>query len=312
MGKMLALVESPLQVDNLIEYLLIENKFVKIKVIVRYNGNNKNDFILKRKIELLLGSFPCVNVVNVKIKPKSFKLVPYVFSVLFLSLKFKPTLIVYGDLRSTWNNVLFGFHSRRCTTVIIDDGFATLSIYNRLRKICGIEIVFFTKFDLAETKNLKVIYSKGSDGKLAVNRSLDRCVFVGSPVVEKDIISSDMYISILKRIVDDNSEIEVSYCFHRGEHLLNDSDLIDIGFTNVLHLDSSIEDSIENEDIHLTKLSGLYSTALINASLKFYNLDIECYLLPKSCLMKNFDNIQNVYSYIALQEGITTKELHLC
>jgi hypothetical protein len=298
MGVILGLIESPLQLNNFINYLA-ENEVKHATVIIRLNGSNVNDSLIKeRLIETSKSTQLNLNTRIYKVTPGSKKVIFLLIFSIFHYLTNRPDVVVIGDYRSFWNKYMFSFFYGRSKFVFVDDGLATLSIYEQIKDlvITRMNIVFYTKFSLQSTENIKII--KPSDGfiKLLLKVNIDKGLMIGSPLIEKGIVTKCDYIKLLNKIIEEN-ECEITYCYHRAENLLSETELKNIGFSDAVRFSHCIEDAFKNGEINYGNLFGFYSTVLANSALCFDGINLTSYYIPESLLLRNVEQIKKVYDY---------------
>lgn len=306
---LLGLIESPLQLDNFLSYL----KYSKCKnasVIVRLNGNAKNDNLLENRLNEISKTYDVkISCKKFIVRPGSIKIFFLFFYALFICLFIKPKTVIIGDYRSIWNKYLFFLFSKKSEFVFVDDGLATLAVYEKISTLVSVNmnLVFYTCFDLKGFSNLKVIKTNNHSIKLHLIQDKQIGILIGSPLVEKEIVDKSTYIKLLLEVIRDN-ECELTYCYHRSEFLFSESDLLDLGFVGVVRLDCSFEDALKNGLIKHYNVLGFYSTALVNTALSFEGVKLTSYIIPERYLLNNKENIKEVYRYLSALNDIEVKK----
>lgn len=307
MGKIVALIESPLQLESFSKYLIKNHEDNKYILIARFNGNFKNDEMMSFKLIEIESTYENVKILKVLVKPQSTYIVILLLLSFFESLN--SDIIIYGDYRSLWNKFIFNIFNRFRKNVIIDDGLATITIFNILKKNKKTKTYFFTSLKLYETDNIKLIDQSVVSDKLTVLGHNDSAIFIGSPLIEKNILTSNDYIKALMAVIRDN-DVNIAYCYHRAESVLDEDMLLKIGFSEVIRLDTSIENAYRNNQLEQKVVIGFYSTAIINLYSMFKNMTFISYEIPTPWLIRNTDAISEVYSYLDSIEEIQSRKLN--
>lgn len=296
MKKNMILCESPLQYNNALSYIAHIEEDCDLIIIIRKNGDIDNDSQLdsSKNIEQTKN----VNVYSRTVR-KNNKLALFFFSVSillrFVILNRRYNNIVVGDVRSKWMNVVLWLTSPR-NVIFVDDGLAT---------VANIELM--ENFKNKGTTSLYTIFDIRSDKINVIKKSLKNteagdgtkiAFFIGGPYVEKNIITTDAYLSILKLFINKfSSEYELYYALHRSENELSTSELYNMGFNNIIKSQMPIEEKISTLDLGSCVIAGLYSTALFILSKSLPGSYVISYRLPDDYYVSNQDAINKVYEF---------------
>lgn len=292
------LCESPLQIKNSIAYIEKKNIQLRSLFLVRLNRNNKNNEMM---FNTLLDEDKKISVKFIKVNSKLSVLWLKIYSF-YLTLKYKN--IIIGDFRSKWmfHRELFSVYKSKNIT-FIDDGLATINIKRKLEKLnINNNITLFTTFNISSS-NLNIINHKPYK-RYSLKKS-NTILFVGSPLVDKHIMTHNNYIAILKYVLDNNTSSKIIYCKHRAEVAITENDLVRLGFTSVYTPEIDLESSLEDGIISCSSVIGLYSTALATISNTFPELNVIALYPGKDSFNRKFLNIINdVYKYFYFNSKI--------
>ncbi len=250
--------------------------------------------------------------------------------------------VFIGDFLQ-WNSRMFIINIKAKEYLLLDDGLSTIHIYeNCLKKIEDFRdnrkdvkiksliakilyklktnisdkknINLFTSFKLLAYPNIKIYENNYFVLKSRQNSTLKKMNFstiiIGSPFVDKNMLSQDTYLNYLSQIQKSYQNTKIKYIPHRAEskNLLNQIKQLDN--IDLYTINNSVE--LEFLDINLTgvTVAGFYSTALVNLN-KMYNLNkIDSFIIDFSHLDETIQNrISEAYHYLGQISNIQLKKL---
>ncbi|WP_156656669.1 hypothetical protein [Morganella psychrotolerans] len=232
---------------------------------------------------------------------------------LYLTLRHKN--IIIGDFRSKWmfHRGLFSIYKNK-NIIFIDDGLATINVKRKLEKInTNNNIILFTTFNISSNRINIINHKPLPNSRLKKSNTI---LFIGSPLVDKNIMSYNNYIAVLENVLYNNTynktSSEIIYCKHRAEVALTDLDLIKLGFTSVYTPKIDLESSLEDGEISCSSVIGLYSTALVTISNVFPELDVIALYPGKDFFDRKYLGIINdVYKYFYFNSTIKINRVNL-
>ncbi|MFM5600761.1 hypothetical protein ACET7H_14120 [Aeromonas veronii] len=300
MSNRVALIESHLQLECAIKYVKESAKLIDL-LIVRKNGVYANDSNIEKM--LADASRYIEEVVFFEAKPNNkYELLVSILKLLIVNF---PKIILtkdilIGDYRSKWMR-FFSILSRG-EPYFLEDGSATISYYyDMLSK--GLKVNIITSFSLVSQSNCKVYRIKKSKTHHE-QLSAESIAIVGAPVVEKNFLEKDVYMSFLNEVKSKFPSYNIYYFPHRYEDEKNVNFYSDLFSFSICNIDEPIEEFYKKNKAPKT-LVGLYSTALININEQFYGVDVyfkkfNVELYP----MESRVDISRVYKYM-LTSGIS-------
>lgn len=305
----LALCESPLQLINSICYLKKTDQINKSFFFIRLNGCLKNDNLIRDLVKENKIKY-CFFIV----KPKSKLKVLFIHLAVIKKLKLSPIEnVIIGDLRSKWmiNKISLGLY-KNITLIFVDDGLATINNYKKAESLqlkLKNKIIYYTSLKL-KSEFIEIKEQTKERTLVVPDNSM---LFIGSPLIEKKITTESQYVEVLLKITEMNNKYKpLVYCLHRSESYLTDQMIKSLGFDSVLDLDLSLESAIESGIISPGKITGLYSTALVNVEHLFSGIKVVAYMPDDIFFSKpNLENILQVYSYIYNHTSIKVKKIEL-
>ncbi|SHM60944.1 hypothetical protein [Gracilibacillus kekensis] len=323
------IVESPLQLLNAMEAKQYFQLPTETCTLLLNNGENPNS--MKQMLNLTDNS-EWYNVEKVGFGSGKISWLTRIFGMKRQIRSYeKIDKIFIGDFRSDAIQCFINSFLQS-DLFVLDDGTATLKIYNNLtnpnrvkkitglkaffknlmRKLLGIgniskkmskrEMTFFTSYNLEPMKNIRIIKNNYTFlKKQQENKSkVDNLFFLGSPLTEKRIIKTRQeYLNLLKKVLQHyDSTKEFFYVPHRTE---NDDFLYEIenlGF-RILKLDIPIEFYLVKSYEIPNHVSSFYSTALGNLKSLFDDtVEIDSFMIDESILnTNNREEIKKIYDY---------------
>lgn len=300
MSNRVVLIESYLQLECAIKYAKESAKLIDL-LIVRKNGVHANDSNIEQM--LIDASIYIKDIVSFKAKSNN-KYELLVSALKIFIMKFYKIIlaedILIGDYRSKW--MKFFANLSRGERYFLDDGSATIPYYyDMLSK--GLKVNIITSFSLVSKSNCKVY--RLSKSKIHNEQLLAKSIaIVGAPVVEKNFLEKDIYMSFLNEVKSKFPLYEVHYFPHRYEDEKNVKLYSDFFSFFICHIDEPIEEFYKKNKAPKT-LVGLYSTALININEQFYGVDVYFKKLNIDLYpIESRLNISRVYNYMLIS-GIT-------
>lgn len=292
-------IESPLQLTSAIK-VIREKQLKNNFFIVRFNGFKSND---EQLLKLL--SEHKLKFTSMIVEPHSRRIFFLLFHAWFKCfLSYNKASIYLGDFRSLWQRC-FSFFKVKLN--IIDDGLATLNILDKLN--CSSSK---RKFKVITSLPIKSSMFKNVDMEFIVSRKKIKrvdeslIVFIGSPLVEKNIVDLNFWEESLSLILND-IEGDVLYIPHRSEkNIFN----IKCDNLHILKIGESIEGYFEKLDLLPSEIHSFYSTAIVNLATEYDGPRFYSYMIPKSKINHGFkESTINAYSFIGIMGNINVKEI---
>ena len=283
-----ALINSPLQLINLMEYQKKTNSKIRMPILIGYVDKisitqikNLNKEIFKLKNIFFLNQIMSLDF---------FK------KILFLKKNFLGfQLCLIGDL----NYHLFNaFYKKSKTNIIIDDGTATLERKNYINIK---KTLFFTIFKkITNSKNVKILENNLDLLKTLrlKKQKVDKknLYILGSASVERKFIEKEEFDKIIKSILKKFSKKKIFYIPHRYEKA--EKYLKKFKKIKIKKISLPVELAISNEKKIPSVVLGFYTTALFNLD-KLYGKKINIYNIQHSLdaikidfLIDRFKNIR--------------------
>ena len=347
----LVLVSSPFQYLCAVEYL----KCCGITAPVIVADGSASCINSAKQLQLLYTTFLPAQLIHVVLQKQgdlTERIASYSWLVAeFTAISFDAVLI--GDIRQQWmQDIACAVSSKR--VVVVDDGAATLALHDyvlkpndfllpvsmyqsapvrrkfalQIKKAQGLalqqkKVSIFSIYNLGSaSEGLKNEFRALMSGFCAVEQ--DEWHFIGSPVVEKGIISEALYN---KAVEDALAECPVSaravYYVHRAEDVtVKQRYLMDLGY-EIRTNDLPYEMHLVEQSLKPRWITGLHSTCLFNLKLMFgTSFPARCYVMNNQELdrMKAiqwasdhyslYDHIVSIYSRLN-EFGIEAKMFQL-
>jgi hypothetical protein len=301
--KAIFFIEAPFQLISVYEAIFTFSLEKSYVLMVRMSGNEENDSQLRKVVSLLFNCKEKIHYIYIKNQNKTFKdYLKIVYYVLKLSItQIKYNYVFIGNIESGFLSLLVKFVNRD-KIFLLDDGvknlinqnnFSNADNYNMFTMLTTIKPLIGQSIKYNSFKNIKnITFPKTLSSKLDKEITL----FLGSKIVELDVISKSSYLEYLQYVLDDSKEDLMIYIPHRGEKLDKLKD-IKIKYSNfyIQHLDLPIE-LYQLDDLPIKSILSFYSAALISLKLKYP--DKKIYYLPFK-YKKYGQSIDIVYSSFA-------------
>lgn len=296
MSRAVFFVQSPLQLLNAIE-AKHHFKLSKNILIIRYNSSELNNSQINQMLSYndTFGKIIKISVCN---KIDYLK----IFIILKEFLLYRNEKIFVGDIRSILSYMPLKFIANK-KLFLLDDGLPTLNIYKKNKTINiytflninnNSEKRIIVKNDFSYIRTLKNIENK--------NIEVDKVYFIGAPLVEKGVLSLNIFIARMEAILDfyKKRNIKVVYLPHRAE---------DLNKLDVLEFDSIIKNTIPIEVMFIesdslpANIASFYSAALYTLHTLFKNeINITSFYIDKKDLRaKSVKVIGECYEYYSNQ-----------
>lgn len=295
--KKIFIIESPFQLSNA---LTISDPSKDI-FIIRVSGFKKNDEqiinLIKKK------NLRNIFILSIPYKNKAKLVKGILFSILLIiKNKFSHELYI-GNYNSLWMKITSYFTSP-FNIKVIDDGLITVSMIKKIEeKILNskyprryilekISPSFFTKYNI-DSKYIKIIKIKTKNNeKKSIKIDENMVLFIGSPLVEKKVISYENLKIYSERVNNFFETKDIYYYSHRDENIKN---LIGKKIDSA----SSIEDYLDTCDIFPRVIVSFYSSALLSIQNKYPQLEYMSFLISDEHLNSIYLNdIKNAYNFI--------------
>lgn len=276
----IAIILSDYQESNLkrfINYLRIKEKIIDIR------------FYIKEIDKIKLPK----NVIR-KVFSSSFAFKIYFFIILFKYF-FHKKKFIFGDVTSKSCSFLSKFIEGK-NIIYVDDGFGSVHFdYNQLKKNC----LVFTPYKIKLPKKLKKIY----DIQKYINKKnffSNKILFIGSPLVSRNILSRDKFIQMMKMVSKKNKN------FYYYPHRFDDYELslLPKNF-KIIKRKGPIEKFIFNYKYNFRLIYSFGSSSVISI-LNFYNkknlkvLDISEWIENYQIQKKEFKILYKYYKKIKI------------
>jgi hypothetical protein len=233
--------------------------------------------------------------------------------------------VFIGDIRSQFMRHIAN-RLAPATLFQVDDGAGVLSIRKSLDstprfsltdriKMMGFgfqlalprNINFFTAYDMTPFGTGEVVRNSYSflRANMITARQDERHFFLGTSLVEINIVSEKDYLDALKRIREATHYEDIVYIPHRRECMGKLALVGELGF-DVVKVSGCIEVYFAKQGITPKSISSFYSSALINLELIFGDLiPLRAYRLCADKINAGYiDRIEDVYSYFSTNTGI--------
>lgn len=218
------------------------------------------------------------------------------FKILNITIRYKINNLIVGHLRN--NLMLFCIRVLKFKKLnFVDDGeiIEVLDQKPSINKkyfpidyysIFSLQSNHFFQFHKNDYQNLKLNYKKNS-----TNRTL----FIGSPLVECDVIPKKLFLSIMEKIIE--KEMKIDYFLHPRESVEKFETHKNI---NLLNYKSGIEQYIIECDMLPAKIISFYSTAMTSLKLilNLNKIDISFIDLRKYHKSKSIRDVE--YNYLKI------------
>lgn len=296
------LVESPMQLINAIEakhYFGIQDS----SIIIRYDGIAANDDHIDYVLKTIDNSFTrIINIILLYGKKNLYKmLIP-----LFVSIKYKPDYLFIGNYYSGYAKITrLLYPNRKC--IYLDDGAQTTKLYYDNKNINLFSYFSFTeKFPdrMYIHHSFSYLKQKLSEKHQTVSKGV--IYFIGTALVENDLISESNYEKIVVSLVDHYSEYNIKYFPHRFENL---EKLRAISQFEIVQANMPFELYLLQTKVLPEKIVSFYSAALYTVnSIMGDIVEVEAFRIPAE-YFKNSEyaaKIDNLYNY--LSESLTIIE----
>lgn len=329
----IVMLTSPFQCLTAIEFFAVEGFDTEITLLIDDDIDHKSQ---EQIIELIdyLNVKKTIKIKLIHIGDLTQRIHSY--SRVLQELENNYTYVLIGDIRHQWmQDIACSVISEN--RIILDDGAATLPICEHILKpnSFNIPVMLFNstierKLEVIEIKNklgLNTNYTKVklfsvfdfNENSYGVNKfpffkekynaglsskeKIDVCWhFIGSPVVEKELIDEDEYFNVLTDALARNKEKSIAkpvYVVHRSENIISKYDkLISMGFV-VVENEKPYELYLLSLNQLPSKIVSFHSTCLFNVSVMFGDLiDKECYMLSNKslCNLKNKHLMHQAYT----------------
>ena len=313
MKDLVAIVSSPLQLINLSEYIVSQNIKNYSILILYYSDKELNQLNSINKIYNLDIDFSILG------RPI------FQYLELFrLSQKFKKIKeIVIGNFFSDPHIFFLNSCSPKKVT-LIDDGMIVHEIPNFIgtnRRMVNLNLIkktlnffglfeypshikLYTIFDLIQTSNINLQHNKLPviKSKISKKSISKKIIIIGQPLIEKRLVKKDSYLSVLKKIINNNIGYEILYFPNRKENKLSLDHIKNLKKIKIVTSNDCLELFISKSDFLPSKIIGFTSTALYTID-KIFNstnqiIEIQSYKLKLEHSQDTYNNIyENGFVY---------------
>lgn len=292
----LAIVSSQFQLLNAIEVSRNIFKDEKLKIITlllnQVHTNQINKLAKNHGLNILF---------SVKFRP-IFQYLDLSIKLFKFNKKYKIDNLILGHTRN--NMMLFCLKKLKYKTLqFVDDG-EILEVKNIKPEISQnlLPVDYYSIFNLKSNSFFKFINNQYNFFKIKSEKKFsDKILFIGSNIVEHDIIPFDLFSSILKKIII--SEGAIDYLMHPRENKEKFKEMEKINF---FHSSLGIENYIINNEILPKRIISFYSTAVssLNKVMGKYNdriyfIDLRKYMKSKYIRDVEYNYLkENIKEYI--------------
>jgi hypothetical protein len=316
----LFLVESPLQLLNAIEAKNYFDLDDRESILIVFIGKSELNF---EQINYLIdkNSWKEINFIR---HNKKVDVIKKVFSLNRIAKRYLVSSVFFGDYRS-WYMRHFINITKPENVYLLDDGAATVNIYNQLsigfkfeEKRLFLKLIkkyllrireediqffdYFTIYDLKTTSTSKIFRNNYQVLK-SLNKLKEKSneVFLlGQPISEKNVMEEDKYIDYLIKIQKYYNNYRLIYICHRSEtkeKVLRIENELGISCRT---FDTSIEYALSLQESLPKVLISFYSSALINCKEIFGDIiDISSYYIDSKDINSDYRTyVENIYRYI--------------
>lgn len=291
----LILVESPIQLLNATR--LAEEQSLDCYLVLRTESGGHNYNQVKNAVE----KYPwkstkhftfnknciCSRIINL------FFLCWYVIKIRAT----KVNQIVFGDARSIAYKLIKPTLRWRCVA-LVDDGLYLYPFHlEKSRKLKGVNI--YTNLPLLITDYYRLIPVRYDSPVMRPKESTREVsqIFIGSKLVEADILNLDDLILLLTRVygsIKSYTEGPIFYFAHREEQYVSLTQIQKIGF-RVVHSTQPLESYVAEFNLWPSNFYSFYSSALYNIAIT-YGIPVTAFKLPHDRIKWNCEAIDQVYS----------------
>lgn len=304
MADTIVLCESPLQYKNALAFISEHHSEKPTLFILRKNGLQDNDrhFVPPQDI---------VHHFFYEKRVKKSSRVGLFFFVLLIWIKYfllrSNKRFVVGDVRSKWMRTVLNFN-KSADIIFVDDGMATIATIPQMESVSTYGSKTLYTFFNVKSETLKIIHRHP---EIKCSKPSGRQIwFAGGPYVEKQILTSEVYLAILRRFINQYRQHgELVYARHRSEDRLTQAELQQLGFAIVSESESTLEDKIEQMDELVAVLVGLYSTALFNVKTAYPQIQVISYCCPDEYYLSNNKAISDVYLFLEAHSHVDIQYL---
>ncbi len=194
----------------------------------------------------------------------------------------------------------FGVQAKRSTMQLLlkIKIFVKSILYRRILKLPR-KLTYFTKFDFKINQNDNKEFYIVSKIDNQFNIDDNQFGFLGSSIVELNILTQKRYLKYLQIIVGQNKGKRLLYFCHRKESALKLNEISNLGF-EIVRLDVPFEEFFNNQKT-IPGILGSYftTTVLINISQQFTRYPtLNIYVFPLATLNKERVIYGNIIEYI--------------
>ncbi|WP_318432659.1 hypothetical protein [Photobacterium leiognathi] len=295
------IIESPFQLSNSMK-IQSDNDYL----IVRMNGDTRNDQQMDALLKKSKGK-----IYKKTIKSGSKKEL-FIYMIMFfvpiIILNYRKRLII-GNYDSLWMKTV-AYLLKPFDFYVLDDGLVTIRMIKKLdNRISNALFInklifkcfcptFITKYNI-KTENLKIIkLPKEENNSIIKKIKKDSVCFIGSPLVEKNVISKESFIKSINEI---GTGIKASnryfkYYPHRAEVFCEDVDFIK---SKIISSDLSIESYYDYSEELPEYFLSFYSSALINLKEKYPDCKFISYMInPSEINEEHRDVVLDAYFFL--------------
>ncbi|WP_422529149.1 polysialyltransferase family glycosyltransferase [Serratia fonticola] len=309
-------IESPLQACSAIK---VGNTIDGLNwFLVRLNGEVKNDQLIK---EAFHGSRFHGNVFFFKCKKgNKINIISLIVKCYFFCISKHPVnnRIFIGHWHSIWMRVLAYLLNARNVNVL-DDGLATLDALNRLESSLNkpsfhkIKMLLYPTFysSFADESTYQKLFKLARNEKKTGKRDDEFAIIIGSPLVEKGILTESNYNIYFENMISYASEHynTILYIPHRAEYMY-EKKLGSISSITIKNIDVSIEQYIYKLNILPGAVISFYSTALVNISNEYDDIKCISIVIKLDDINSKFkDRVNEAYVYFSKNNKIEMMEI---
>lgn len=278
-------VESPFQLLCAIEAshsFRLKNNFLYI----RLNGNVLNEQQLKKIARSCKGF--TVKYLNIRNDVTYLNIIKLYHKII---VNINSCYLFVGDIRSKLLGSVKYFIDYSCI-FILDDGIASLSSSKKYPLFN-----YFTFLDLKNVKTVRNDFTYIKNNLIKEKIYVNKVFFLGSPLVERGIISEAFFLKKIKEVIAFFFErnIDFYYILHRNEEV---NKLSFLKQENIIRFDLPIELFLLEMENCPRYIASFYSAGLLTVTKMIPEIKGYSFYITNTEIKEEFKNqIQNCYNY---------------
>lgn len=318
----LFVITSPLQVINAIEARehFKTNNNILVAVFSEFKSKNKEQIIN------LINEKDWNKVLYFDMQSSTQKQSTFLKQIQLVQLlrQTQYDFVFCGDFSSSMKLILANVKKNQ--VFLLDDGATTINRYlydlnqdinnkktptkliRELRfNICGLKtkvvdvINLFTSYKFIPKSNEQIIFNdlKFFQSGLLKNSLADESVYLlGQPLREINIVSNDVYLDSIAKIIKHYQDKNIIYIPHRAETLLDGLKLLEGDTFKIKNIELPIELYFLQHNIYPKYICSFWSSALFTLNILYPKTIVEVFKIDDMNIYFAQKQIQNVYNYL--------------